>query len=449
MEYPGSFLTKPWRRLILWVFIAAFFITAPLIVLYTTGYRLDVGVGLVHQVGIISIDGIPHDAHVSINDLTQPTGLPARLNALIPGIYQVKLSAKGYHSWEETITVRAKETSYIKDVDLPQNAVPERLSETTPDTFTVLPGKEAVVYTKKTPEGTTLTYQTLASGLPLLVTTTNQAIDHITVSPHEEFIGVQTASGTPFFIETKTLRTLFPITTSSFVFRWDAEGSDNHIFGEYGATIHRFDLLSGTETEYAQKNPRLDWFPYNNTVWILTDSSFISSSLAVENLLPTLLFNQETDWNKALRSSTEGTSWHFFDLRNETVLLKENDSDQIAVVTHKKITALPVHTLAADRHEKKFLLRGQFEIWNVADGAEPAFVYRASEPLVAADFLNKTDLYLVATTHHLFSYQDFYGITTELVDDVMVRNAYAVPATRAIIFSGSYHGKEGIWKLAY
>ena len=81
--------------------------------------------------------------------------------------------------------------------------------------------------------------------------------------------------------------------------------------------------------------------------------------------------------------------------------------------------------------------------------SDPVLVYRSSEPLVAANTMNETDLYLFATRHRLFAYQDFYGIATDLAEDVVVRSAYAIPSARTIIFSGSYRGEDGLWRLAY
>lgn len=448
MEYPGSFLTKPWRHLILALFITIFFAVSPLVLLYTSGYRIDIGFGLVHQVGIVSIEGIPRIASVSINGLTQSSNLPAKLNAVLPGTYRLTLRAPDYHSWEQTIIVHAKETTYIKDIDLPRNVPPERFSLTIPEKFVALRDKEALLYTEKSPQGTSLIYQPLNSSLPLFITSTSQAIEKLVVSPHEEFVAVQPISSPPFFIEIKSLR-IFPSHASSSLFHWDAEGPDDQIYQESNNTIHRIDILAGTETDYAKKKTSFDWFPYDDTLWNLTTSDFNSSSLSIQNFLPSFISNQQTEWNKALRSWNEGTSWSFLDIRDGLAFLKKDLEDEVSVVTHKKISSLPVNSLLADQRKKDFLLRGPFEIWHVTKDTEPAFIYRSSEPLVTADFLNKTDLYLIATKHHLFSYQDTYGITTELADIVTVDEAYAFPTSRIIIFSGTYQGIEGIWKLIY
>ena len=64
MEYPNTKFNHLVRLLLLIAFIAAFFIIAPIIIMYTAGYRYDWQNGLLKETGAISVDVEPKNATV-------------------------------------------------------------------------------------------------------------------------------------------------------------------------------------------------------------------------------------------------------------------------------------------------------------------------------------------------------------------------------------------------
>jgi uncharacterized membrane protein len=46
------------------------------------------------------------------------TSVPVRLKNVTPGFYHLKISKEGYYDWKKDITVKSKQTIYIKDVTL-------------------------------------------------------------------------------------------------------------------------------------------------------------------------------------------------------------------------------------------------------------------------------------------------------------------------------------------
>lgn len=104
-----------------------FFIISPLILAYTAGYRYDFATGTIEQTGVISIDVEPRDARVLINDTVVDSRIPIRLPNRAPGTYHLTIEAPGKHTWERDITVRSRQTTYVRNVTLFDTAVPTQL----------------------------------------------------------------------------------------------------------------------------------------------------------------------------------------------------------------------------------------------------------------------------------------------------------------------------------
>jgi hypothetical protein len=445
MEYPGSKLTKRWRRALLALFIILFFIISPSVVLYTSGYRFDINNGLVKQVGVLSVDGEPLTTAVYINGLKQTNHLPAKFTHLIPGTYQLMLSAPGFHPLEQTISIRAKETTYIKNVDLSLQQEPERITTYLPSNTVLLKESQALVYTSTTASGTIIFYQKIAMD-PHMVTTTHAQVDEMRVSPHEEYVAVMYHSIPIFFIETKTLQTFSPHIQRT-PWYWDTAGSDIFIYHQTTSTILATNLKNETVLSTTTKQQSENWTPYNYHIWHIDTTG---PGLNIYSSSTNLLFNRENEWNKNLRSWTKGSLWQSYTSYNNTHFLTNNTHTEIAIISRSSFYSIPVSTVHHEIAQKKTLLYGPFEVWKyTANESEPVFIYRSSEPLRAVESMNDTDLYLLATNHALFSYQYVYSITTHLVNDVDVVKAWAIPSKRIIVFTGTYHKIPGVWKLAY
>lgn len=450
MEYPGSLLTKPWRHLILVLFISAFFLLTPLVILYATGYRFDKSANLVRKVGILSINGIPHATTVRLNDVLNTYRLPFELTTLIPGTYHLSLSASGHHTWDQTITIRPQETTYIKDVDLPRVAEPERLLNYTPKVFVVLPHHQALVYTEKTATGTVLYYRPLESSFAFTRTTTSYAITSLRVSPHEEFIAAENNGEARFFIDVPAGTLYVPAVSSTLGknYHWDAVGTDREVYYEQAKTIAIYNIITRTSNQ----NVRLlgfGWYPYKNTIWNLTTSSLSATGVELQGSAKSLFFKDRVDWNKSLWTWSRGTQWQLMNMVEDTAFFLSPDRTETALVTNKKITTLPVNHLRQMNDLPELLLYGSFDIWRATSENDPVFMYRSSQALRAVDVMNDTHLYLIATEHRIFSYQDYYTIETDLATDVTIEQAYTIPSDRTIIFSGTYRGNPGLWKLIY
>jgi hypothetical protein len=122
-----SWLTRNVRIAIMCSLITLFFIISPIVIFYTAGYRYDLSSHRILQTGVISVDVLPKSTVTTLNNITIDKRTPLRLTNRAPGSYQIALAAEGYYDWNKVITVGSKQTTYISDVKLLKQSIPERV----------------------------------------------------------------------------------------------------------------------------------------------------------------------------------------------------------------------------------------------------------------------------------------------------------------------------------
>jgi PEGA domain len=108
--------------------ILVFLILAPIVVLYTAGYRYNTKKMRVEKVGIIFVRSRPSGANIYLNGKKRTETTPARLRDLLPGDYDVKISKNGYSDWEKTLPVGSELTTFAESIALFKNSVPEEIN---------------------------------------------------------------------------------------------------------------------------------------------------------------------------------------------------------------------------------------------------------------------------------------------------------------------------------
>lgn len=117
-------ITKKIRGRIMVSLFAVFFILAPVIILYTAGYRYNWRLQRIEQTGVISVDALPTDATVYINGIKITKSIPLRMEGLAPGTYSLEIKKPGYKSWRKNIAVESQQSTYIKNIVLFRESFP-------------------------------------------------------------------------------------------------------------------------------------------------------------------------------------------------------------------------------------------------------------------------------------------------------------------------------------
>ena len=109
---------KFWRPLLFFIFVAAFLISAPVVVLYTAGYRYQFGVNKIVQTGILNVTSFPRGASIFIDDKKQKENTPAVIDNIMPGKHIVRVQKDGYTSWQKTLEVQSRQSTFANDIIL-------------------------------------------------------------------------------------------------------------------------------------------------------------------------------------------------------------------------------------------------------------------------------------------------------------------------------------------
>ncbi len=104
------------RRFTYIIFFVAFFLVAPIIILYSQGYRPDLANYRLVKLGAIFVKSYPGDALISTNSKATRHRTPHQILNLIPGENTINVSKDGYHNWEKVIEIESGRTTFVEDI---------------------------------------------------------------------------------------------------------------------------------------------------------------------------------------------------------------------------------------------------------------------------------------------------------------------------------------------
>jgi hypothetical protein len=112
------------RTILFSIFVLLFFLLAPLIVLYTAGFRYNVRLGVVQQTASLDISTRPRGATISLNGRAFER-TPHIFKRIFPGIYDIRLEREGYHPWTGRIELPSGGSALLQGITLLESASPE------------------------------------------------------------------------------------------------------------------------------------------------------------------------------------------------------------------------------------------------------------------------------------------------------------------------------------
>jgi len=134
-------VSKTNRRILFWGFFATFLVSAPLLILYSAGYRLDLVNLRVYKTGLLVLQ--TNDRHIR----TLFDGIPTRglwrddrlwFSQLLPGTISVRVEKTGFLPWEKEYRIEAGLTTFTSPVLLLRHRLPRKIAQ---GVYTFLPIK--------------------------------------------------------------------------------------------------------------------------------------------------------------------------------------------------------------------------------------------------------------------------------------------------------------------
>lgn len=141
------------RKTLFLIFAAFFLITAPLVVLYAEGYRLDWNRKSVVKTGALYLEARPAPVEMYLNQKLRKKTLPlfpgVYTGNLIPKSHLVEIKKEGYFPWRKNLRVSPKLVTEAKNIVLfPQNAKVLRITSNI-ENFYFAPSKNYIAIVEK------------------------------------------------------------------------------------------------------------------------------------------------------------------------------------------------------------------------------------------------------------------------------------------------------------
>ncbi len=114
----GTDMSKSLRLFLFLLFVLAFLVSAPIVVLYTAGYRFDLTHGRIVHTAVFNISSVPKNATVIIDGTAYADRTPAVLETILPGEHLVRLEKTGYLPWETTLSFESREARVMGPIVL-------------------------------------------------------------------------------------------------------------------------------------------------------------------------------------------------------------------------------------------------------------------------------------------------------------------------------------------
>lgn len=106
------------RRIIYLSFIALFLLVAPILALYSMGYRYHWGKHRFERTGLLVVDGEPRDALIRLDGTVLADRLPARIGGLGENEYALRVEREGFLPLEQRVTITSGRTISLSNVRL-------------------------------------------------------------------------------------------------------------------------------------------------------------------------------------------------------------------------------------------------------------------------------------------------------------------------------------------
>lgn len=116
-------------RFVFPIFLLAFLVGTPTLLLYTAGYSYNFATHKLEQVGFLLLDGTPKDAQVYIGNKLVAQQMPHYVKRAIPDTYQIRIEKEGYVPYETTVSIAPRQSVVYSPLFLLRKEAPVQLRD--------------------------------------------------------------------------------------------------------------------------------------------------------------------------------------------------------------------------------------------------------------------------------------------------------------------------------
>ncbi len=116
------------RKIFFWLSFLAFFVSTPLVVFYSLGYKFNFSTKKFIKTGVIAVKTNPREVNVYLDNKKIEKLSPCVIRELLPGEYAVLLEKEGFYPYQLTVNVKPSLVSEIDVVLISRQKEAERIN---------------------------------------------------------------------------------------------------------------------------------------------------------------------------------------------------------------------------------------------------------------------------------------------------------------------------------
>ncbi|MDD2757747.1 MAG: PEGA domain-containing protein [Patescibacteria group bacterium] len=448
MEYPNSKLTKPYRRGILIAFVALFFILAPAIIMYTSGYRYDWQRGLLRETGAINVDVEPASAAVYLNEVKMKSKMPVRINDRIPGRYNIRVAADGYYDWRKEVEVENKQTVYIKEISIIRKNAPAFYLAGKITDLQMSFDNRYLAYELSGPNGKEIRLKNLADASDILLYAAADKKVDLTWAPASNYLALSDATTTHQTLlvidaahPEKIIDVIGKTKSQIKKFQWK-ETAEPELY--YSTDLKLMTFFPATEQRAVlAKNTWRDWYMENGQLWTIETASNTEQIKIVGDAL-----GFKYDFAGPEKFSETEQNLELLRAKDNTVLLKKSGQPEMILLAKDKKYTFAGEKFLISRYNDWWIMWTPWEIWTYTKNEEPNLLNRSGEQLRVVLPLDQYNTLALVWANKTTALYPYYLVTHDLVN-AAVESAVVDAGNKTLYFTAQIGEQEGVWRLNY
>ncbi len=442
MNYPPYPLSSRARNVIFAVFTVLFFIISPLVTLYTAGYRLDFHSFRITKIGVLSIDILPNDARVYLNDKHIDQNIPMRVSNLSAGSYHLRIEKDGYLPWIKDIVIEENKTTYIKNITLFAVHTPE-IIENTESLYDIFPSRDGNYILEKfvsSTETKLVLFDTIKEVSTMLPTSTFSA-NKIFWSEQNTLLALLSMVSTTIqstVLSADDISTYSTLNTTGTLqgYQWKENFYNENLLLHIDNLLYKINPKDDVqEAEQTHTSSSIFFRENNKDDWYF--DSHTKTLVQIGNTKNNIILPNEN-------------IKRIVDINNKRIILKTDTGLLIINRDEKQETkSIATPNFFYDIERKEYIAWSEWELWTVYENGQVALLNRMSEEIQDVEAFDKTGELLVVTKDKILGFNPGYYLTHQIISGVQIEKISIDKKNKWIYFFGTWENKKGLYKLKY
>lgn len=449
MEYPGSKITKSIRYGILFFFLGLFFAIAPVLVLYTSGYKYDWTYGLLHETGSINIDIEPKNASVFINNVKIKSKIPIRLTEKTPGKYDILIKSPGYFDWYKEIEVKNKQTVYLKEISILKKNEQIKIIDGDITNIHTTYDEQYIIYTQKNNNLQEIhIFNTKNQENNIIKTFNSTTTVKITIASQNNYFTISEINppyNTILLVNAEDTSQKIELTNNNneeiIKYQWKNSNLPE-LFYSTKSNLYSIKPTTGEKFLLAKIN-WIDWFAENNQFWAIKQSTTTNKIYIIKNAL-----GSSSKFAKEDRFDINEQQLEIMTIKNDNLLLKKANRPEMIILTSENKFNISGEKFHISKYDGWMLIWTPWEIWTYVQNKEPNLLNRSGEQLINVIPLNKYNTLGLIWDNRATALYPYHLVTHDILNN-SITSAIAATQQNILYFSAKINNEIGLWKLDY